>query len=1764
MPPWNDALVTRQATTHTTASDVSDAANTWLSAEVKYEEKRWAEQSEKALQTDPEFLRYQAGVERALARFESVSEWADFISFLLRLLKALQAMPKFNAIPHKLIVAKRLSQCLNPALPSGVHTRALDVYEYIFSVIGVDGLRRDLPVWSPGLLPFFQNAATSVRPALLTVFNKYYIPLHMDLRPLTRALLLALLPCLEDESSESFDRVESLLHQIANSVGQAFFLQTMWIAQISTPSIRLSALHYLARYMPKLRVLSQEEHEQSLDTDLDDTTQETEDIDFAQGVSLTALNPGLLARAFSHTLGDDSLLVRRNALDFLVQHFPLSSVPFAEEIESADRVLLMDAAIGAVLRRDISLNRRLYAWLLGADEAEDKQQAYFAKHALQLVKTALLRGMHAYDTDPVMLQRPYRIFVSFLDKSALGQPLLRAMALDVFYALLHNNDLRENHDLYPTAQTLFEAVDTYILYQQLFSAMRAELEHRPNAVVEQHGSAVQLLDRMLHTFGLHDEETRTVHLPILYLALAEILRQGLAKKSIMQDKAMDILRLFDVIHSNLDPHAFVQSGANNDAALGAAATAVYEEGHALEAASTLQSRRQCTALVRALMDVGLHNAPAMEQDAISVQCFLLVLRILHSLDAARAEAYVDLANNTLEAESLDDTLDVAGWNKSVFEYLANPPTFEAYALLLGIALHMTNSALIPGKFTFANAADFEAIFHPLLTALQPEHCANHVEAAELYWVLKEQVPSDFATDILCAQLSDPNTRAQTMSVVGTLWQRSNKMTRAKQLARPLFLILDALCSKDRQERNAGFTWLRIYLGSFDTLLVMLMDKVMETKAKRNSTTIAMASQEVVVYRYEAPFDQDLLNYYLAIVSALFAEGKQQIFDATRKIPYEAKGENGKGTFIASSGSFLDVLKDVLFFLLHAAHPKEQVLWYPANAATQCIALDLFHYLILYGQQDPTWLSNIQAKLIDVMLVVMHRQDESAQIAALSTLLEAVQTRCASAQSGGVLDDETSALFAEIVRRGVTSAPSCTTFLVWIDFAHNMLSYTREAVNEFILPLCVALCDLLSHSLTALVKTTLAFSTKASSEVQRIPSTEQEIVHMVRLLEHALHQAMSSRHMVDLERALDTEPAQSLGLLGNISSVFASDSPTPSVSSMQTNTPIHPVLRTTALAIQTLEYAWTSGRGPKPRLHFPDAHAQTTLTLRQLYRLRMASVTEAVVANWWKRSWDAQEPVSSIVMSETIALLECLAESPQVIVSSLCDIITMHVSPSGSDRKRGTGGAVLVSDAVLFRFLEMFLQSRDGETVVHIWPVLALLAKNVMTTNAANKNLMYHTLRIVTSAAVTLSLTRAFEERRTKRDIQDTFVRVCEMVVSLYSRALDVTSSLHRGKDSEACSTHGADDISADPSAVPLSTTVVSFFAATAVPALATLAIDLDKTAALCTSLVYYIVTPSLRARARTLEIPDLVLDLLKSITRVPGTLKTWRSLVVDVFYDAKFFSLAPQEGEQWTAIFTALYTVDRERLEDVISRIANAPSANLFVSRENDLIARITGIRRLSYSIYAGEKNAYLAQLPLMQEKVVDILRSNAPDLVQAEIYLCMRVLLCRFSSQHLVGFWPIILTELLRIFGNARTELLGDNSDALLLLFSVSKLVDYLLTLQTEDFQVHQWLLITDTPDAVNPLPGWMADSLLDCIGKLAAKTRRLSAQHYRTSNTSSLCRPMLQMSRAESIEVLEPFFLNASAVFYDNQYCRTQVDWENIDQGLLRDLFEPIVPKL
>ena len=64
--------------------------------------------------------------------------------------------------------------------------------------------------------------------------------------------------------------------------------------------------------------------------------------------------------------------MQRHALELLLTGFPMHN----SQLTRPDMVKIANATIKVVLRRDMSLNRRLYAWLLGTDANGTPLQVY--------------------------------------------------------------------------------------------------------------------------------------------------------------------------------------------------------------------------------------------------------------------------------------------------------------------------------------------------------------------------------------------------------------------------------------------------------------------------------------------------------------------------------------------------------------------------------------------------------------------------------------------------------------------------------------------------------------------------------------------------------------------------------------------------------------------------------------------------------------------------------------------------------------------------------------------------------------------------------------------------------------------------------------------------------------------------------------------------------------------------------------------------------------------------------------------------------------------------------------------------------------------------------------------------------------------------------------------------------------------------------------------------------------------------------------------
>ncbi|XP_044072801.1 protein dopey-2 isoform X2 [Siniperca chuatsi] len=380
------------------------------------------------LQNDYRYRNYAAVIEKALRNFESSSEWADLISSLGKLNKALQSNLRYSLLPKRLIIGKRLAQCLHPALPSGVHLKALETYEVIFKIIGTKWLAKDLFIYSSGLFPLLGHAAMAVKPVLLTLYERYYLPLQRALLPSLQAFITGLLPGLE-EGLEVYDRTDVLLLKLSLLVGQQVFYGALWGSMLVSPMVRLPASVFIVTHFDRMASLHQQAH-------------------------MLGYDHRLVVKSVCLSLQDSNVLVQRNMLEILLYFFPFATCLDPAEASIAvsveDMITVVSAASLTLLRRDMSLNRRLYAWLLGTDikggmvkphptfstTTEEHTSFYFNTYSRDFLMQALISILkQKSDPDNVIgYLRPFRIIISLLDKPEIGPVVLSSVLLEVVRA----------------------------------------------------------------------------------------------------------------------------------------------------------------------------------------------------------------------------------------------------------------------------------------------------------------------------------------------------------------------------------------------------------------------------------------------------------------------------------------------------------------------------------------------------------------------------------------------------------------------------------------------------------------------------------------------------------------------------------------------------------------------------------------------------------------------------------------------------------------------------------------------------------------------------------------------------------------------------------------------------------------------------------------------------------------------------------------------------------------------------------------------------------------------------------------------------------------------------------------------------------------------------------------------------------------------------------------------------------------------------------
>ena len=275
---------------------------------------------------------------------------------------------------------------------------------------------------------------------------------------------------------------------------------------------------------------------------------------------------------------------------------------------------------------------------------------------------------------------------------------------------------------------------------------------------------------------------------------------------------------------------------------------------------------------------------------------------------------------------------------------------------------------------------------------------------------------------------------------------------------------------------------------------------------------------------------------------------------------------------------------------------------------------------------------------------------------------------------------------------------------------------------------------------------------------------------------------------------------------------------------------------------------------------------------------------------------------------------------------------------------------------------------------------------------------------------------------------------------------------------------------------------------------------------------------------------------------------------------------------------------DKERMPELLSRLVapttagivfgvGATSARFEADRKTQL-----NLRRIAILVLGTVDDNFVADLSMMQEKIIDLLSATATSspssTTRADLYLLLRALTLKTSAVHLATLWPIINAELQSAISSVIAPDHSPASDAYnnYSILQACKLLDTLLCIAPDDFQLHEWLFVTDTIDAVYRPPHFdpvaLVDELSEELGSTALVSTIQNESAAMQASNALIRRPLLgpggisdegTWERKDELvaKVLRPFFSQLSIFAFETTYSMSTPDWEACKMGLLRDLF-------
>ncbi|OQE26848.1 hypothetical protein PENSTE_c005G09638 [Penicillium steckii] len=1820
---------------------------------------------EGSLKKDKNYRRYASSVERALSLFDNaLQEWADYISFLSRLLKALQTHPPDQpVVPHKVIVSKRLAQCLNPSLPSGVHQKALEVYTYIFGLIKLEGLSHDLPLYLPGLAPTLTFASLTVRPLFLSLVEGYIVDLEpWAIRPALKAILLALLPGLEEETSDDFEPTLRIINKLRDTAGHLetqrtseagasgqYFWQCLFLASITNSSRRLGVLAYLNRYLPKLGIADRRPSA----TDTNDVKEIPPGM-MAAADAVILPEPGLLIRCFASGLSDEQLLVQRNFLDLLVTHLPLNSPILQTKVPDMDLQTLIIAAVGVVTRRDMSLNRRLWAWFLGPEPSSDRtsvdgrklssettrssgnskelsQSQYFSRVGLQPLVNGLLSMIKHAPSAPSERTKPFRIALSLMDRWEIGGHIVPAVFLPTIRSVQEfATEAPRPHfeEVFRSASAFFDGVESGVIFSELLGL----IDFRPEDIDSHHDQVIdnlKLAQFILENFNVREEDMIQVHVPLLTLSvlvktsevssLHKLQPKHPGNKKAVSNELNNVLKsitplLIERVFSRKSNHdkPSTDSRPRN--------TEVLKYIHRFYEASK-----------NSLDLPPLPFSPKQTGEMIIRESLELSIEALQSDDSVsslheKLHVLVTLLQKLPKSRLLRD--------RRLFEAISqklatrsNNPTTAAFADISTIVSAITNLFFIhsPGFYiSYEDASDLiPSLVEHLWQYLSPLSPKFHVEAVRCLWLLHSISWVDHLVEasITSLMINIKTTGSYHLSSEEqaekfyVLWNHSHHGTheqhppkqvlnvggnlfsyQCSMLERPLFIVLDLLSQEPGDISQSVQQWLQD-LPSINKIFHVIVLKLEELFERDAPSELDQTDQSI------SPDDYKECNYLLRtasnIISILSHSGwitllTQTIADLEKR-PDASKSEDHANSKSLHAIFFEASLRIISDRTLNRAQTI------PEGERLQKDALHLMRQLLLGPGAEDLVESGIDDLLVDRLIAASDGKGSIAvQGSLIDVLLAALKVRFAQAyvppppprpkhQRAGSRERLTSPSILSFTSEKAERRSSLSQFPRPPDRLLDCLvkgissTKSREIVDKWIALLCEVLPLYSGSIFQILLMLVECFCREIKASFERLQlafqqtedwpqdRSEHVTISLLTGLETCIAHAHERLIVEEANVPAAKSPDQPQGFFGNmVSGVFNSDGNQGRSNAANDRLTVLLCFQDAARLCFSI---WAWGAGDRTG-SFPDSECMASF---QYTSLRMRNRSRRILEHFFTA--EALECLETLVEmwtksdTETATLIFSLLHTlegsrPKITIPAVFNAIYTRTNPSALEPARKSSMTSNLTESELASFLVAYARSLDDDVLDEIWADCTTFLRDVLSNPFPHRQILPRLIEFAAILGTKLENTTFGEDRRMRKELGDVLLRLLTAVFTSKPLGIGQDSGLMARSsldyDRTAVSHTGPDDM--------LSILAVSM------PSFITTLGDSDRINTAISGVSTNVVGPLIRSRLFPNNLNRNVMVLLQQMAKVPAAAKLWKKDIADAFNDPRFFGLQVDLIKStWMDLLRQWTLADKDRLAELLGRLPPPSTAGIMFGvgasaarLEADRRAQLN-LRRIALLILSANTDYFVGELPILRQKFEDLLAatssSSPSSATRAEIFMVLRALVIKTSPSTMAPFWPLINVELQEAISavprGSQSDLYNPYS-----LLQACKLLDVLLVIAPDDFQLLEWLFVTDTIDAVYPPDRWepisLADEVSQSFGPRGAISPTVPGEVSEPQARNGLKRPWLisdrirETAKDEIVErVLRPFFDRLSIYVFESTYGMENVDTGACLDDLLADLF-------